>query len=93
MWCPMGRRCSPNDVLDQFLTEAATLSLMEGILGILEAATASAILNSFSTLETTLTGGMIALGFFFSAAVGVSFGCYPARKVASFNPIDALPYE
>ena len=81
------------DILGQFFTEAAALSLIAGIFGVLVAAIASAILNHFSTLETTLTGGMIALAFFFSAAVGVFFGYYPARKAASLNPIDALNYE
>ena len=51
------------DILVQFLTEAAALSLIAGLVGILVAAAASALLNSFSTLETSLTGGMIALAF------------------------------
>jgi putative ABC transport system permease protein len=82
-----------NDILAQFLTEAAALSLFAGIIGILVAAAASAMLNSFSTLQTSLTDGMVALAFFFSAGVGVFFGYYPARKAASLNPIEALRYE
>jgi putative ABC transport system permease protein len=82
-----------NDILVQFLTEAAALSLFAGIIGILVAAAASAMLNSFSTLQTSLTDGMVAIAFFFSAGVGVFFGYYPARKAASLNPIEALRYE
>jgi putative ABC transport system permease protein len=82
-----------NDILAQFLTEAAALSLFAGIIGILVAAAASAMLNSFSTLQTSLTDGMVAIAFFFSAGVGVFFGYYPARKAASLNPIEALRYE
>jgi putative ABC transport system permease protein len=82
-----------NDILIQFLTEAATLSLSAGVIGILLAAAASWILNAFSSLQTSLTYGMVAVAFFFSAAVGVFFGYYPARKAASLNPIDALRYE
>jgi putative ABC transport system permease protein len=81
------------DVLAQFLTEAAVLSLSAGIVGILLAVAVTVILNSFTSVRAMLSVQVILIAFLFSAAVGVFFGFYPARKAASLNPIDALRYE
>jgi putative ABC transport system permease protein len=81
------------DVLAQFLTEAAVLSLSAGVVGILLAVTVSIILNSFTSLRASVSIEVVVVAFVFSAAVGVFFGFYPARKAASLNPIDALRYE
>ena len=81
------------DILAQFLTEAAVLSLAAGIVGILLAIVVSYALDEFTSLTTSISPEIIAIAFVFSAAVGVFFGLYPARKAASLNPIDALRYE
>ena len=81
------------DVLAQFLLEAAVLSLAAGVVGILLAVAVSFALNELTSLTTSISMEIVAVAFVFSAAVGVFFGYYPARKAASLNPIDALRYE
>ena len=81
------------DVLTQFLTEAAILSVGAGIIGILFAVAVSVLINFFSTLHTTLSVDIITIAFMFSGAIGIFFGYYPARKAANMNPIDALRHE
>lgn len=81
------------DVLAQFLTEAAVLSLIGGIIGILLAVGISVGLNQFTDLTTVISPAIIVIAFLFSGAVGLFFGYYPARKAALLNPIDAVRYE
>ncbi len=81
------------DVLTQFLTEAAILSVGAGIIGILFAVAVSVLINFFSTLHTSLSVDIITIAFMFSGAIGIFFGYYPARKAANMNPIDALRHE
>jgi putative ABC transport system permease protein len=81
------------DVLAQFLTEAAVLSLIGGIVGILLAVGISIGLNEFTDLATVISAEIIVISFLFSGAVGLFFGYYPAHKAATLNPIDALRYE
>jgi putative ABC transport system permease protein len=81
------------DVLVQFLTEAAVLSISAGIIGILFAGGVTVVLNLFTTLRASMTVDIVLVAFFFSGAIGVFFGYYPAHKAASLNPIDALRYE
>jgi putative ABC transport system permease protein len=81
------------DVLIQFLTEAVILSLAGGIIGILLSIGISFVLNKFTELNTVINPDIILISVIFSAAVGIFFGYYPARKAAALNPIDALRYE
>jgi len=81
------------DVLTQFLIEAVVLSLFGGTIGITLALAASFAGARALSLPFALDYSIIALAFVFSAAVGIVFGFFPARRAASLNPIDALRHE
>jgi putative ABC transport system permease protein len=81
------------DILTQFLVEAVTLSLIGGAIGVGFGLLASHAIAYFAEWRTLLQLDAILLAFGFSAAVGIFFGFYPARKAAGLNPIDALRYE
>ena len=82
-----------NDILFQFLTEAVVLSILGGVIGIgLGMGTSYAIATQMSWPTLTPTNAIIG-AFLFSAAIGIFFGFYPARKAAQLDPIEALRYE
>jgi putative ABC transport system permease protein len=81
------------DILLQFLTEAVTLSVLGGLLGIAIGLGMSEIVSRKLEWPTLVSSSSIGLAFAFSAAIGVFFGFYPARKAAQLDPIDALRYE
>ncbi len=80
-------------VLLQFLAEAVFLSLSGGAAGIAVGIAASTLISLVSSWPTRLSAMAIVGGFVFSAAVGIFFGFYPARKAARLDPIEALRYE
>ena len=80
-------------VLLQFLAESIFLSVTGGMAGVLAGIAASALISALAHWPTQLSAGAVARGFLFSAAVGIFFGYYPARKAARLNPIEALRYE
>jgi putative ABC transport system permease protein len=81
------------DILTQFLIEAVTLSLVGGAIGIVVGAVASWAVATFAGWQVAMDARAIALAVCFSAAVGVFFGFYPARRAAGLLPIQALRYE
>ena len=81
------------DVLLQFLVEAATISLIGGVLGIALGFGLSRAFTSLLGWPTTFAPEAVALAFGFSAFVGIFFGFYPARRAANLDPIEALRYE
>jgi putative ABC transport system permease protein len=82
-----------NDILMQFLIEAVTLSAIGGILGIIIGVGSSYVIAANTDWPTVTSPTAILVAFIFSAAVGVFFGFYPARKAAQLDPIEALRYE
>ncbi len=81
------------DILLQFLTEALLLTLLGGLLGILLGIAGATAVSRLLDWPTLISAQAILLAVGFSAAVGLFFGFYPARKAAALNPIDALRYE
>ena len=81
------------EVLMQFLVEAVMLSSLGGTIGIALAIGASLLLSRLMDFPFVLNGGIVLIAFLFSAAVGVIFGYFPARKAARLDPIDALRHE
>ncbi len=81
------------DVLVQFLIESVTLSSVGGIIGILFGITVTFLIVHFVQWPFILSVFSIIISFLFSAAVGIFFGYYPARKASNLKPIDALRYE
>lgn len=80
-------------VLLQFLAEAVFLSVTGGIAGILTGIVFSLSLQMLTGWPAPISVSAVLGGFAFSAAVGIFFGYYPARKAARLNPIEALRYE
>jgi putative ABC transport system permease protein len=81
------------DILLQFLIEAVALSSTGGLLGILGGVGGARLITMIKEWPTLVSANSIIIAFVFSAAVGVFFGFYPARKASQLDPIDALRYE
>ncbi len=82
-----------SDILLQFLIEAITLSSLGGLIGIALGFGSSSLLSRLAGWPTHISPNAVILAFFFSAAVGIFFGFYPAQKAAALDPIEALRYE
>jgi putative ABC transport system permease protein len=81
------------DILTQFLIEAVVISVIGGIIGIILGAGGSQAAAALGDWPLRLEGSSVLLAFGFSAAVGIFFGYYPARKAAHLDPIEALRHE
>ena len=81
------------DILIQFLAEAIVISVIGGLIGIGFALGVVEVINNFTTYNAVVQPKMLLIAVSFSAAVGIFFGLFPAKKAASLNPIDALRYE
>jgi putative ABC transport system permease protein len=82
-----------SDVLTQFLVESVVMSLLGGLVGLAFGYAGAALLGHLTGWATSTPASAVAIAVGFSAAVGVFFGYYPARKAAGLNPIQALRYE
>ena len=81
------------DVLTQFLVEAIALASLGGLFGVLLGLGTGALGAYLLGVPFVLRPGVVVLAFAFSAAVGVLFGFFPARRAARLNPIEALRHE
>ena len=81
------------DILSQFLIEAVTLSLIGGAIGVVLGAATTLAVAHFAGWQVALSAKAVLLAVGFSAAVGVFFGFYPARRASALLPIQALRYE
>jgi len=81
------------NILFQFLIEAVVLCLLGGAIGVLLGAGGAMALSRLANFNTEISSQSVVLAFAFSAAVGVVFGVWPARRAASLDPITALRYE
>ena len=81
------------DINTQFLSEAITLTVIGGAIGVLIGWTVCFTLTHFGVLQTSMSTSSVLLAFGVSAAIGIIFGYYPARRASRLNPIEALRYE
>ena len=81
------------DILLQFLTEAVTLGVAGGLIGVAVGVGASHIVAVNTRWPTLIPPEWVLYAFLFSAIVGIFFGFYPARKASRLDPIEALRYE
>jgi putative ABC transport system permease protein len=80
-------------ILMQFLVESVILCLAGGLLGVLLGIATAAALSRFAGWQTAVTADSLLLAFGFSAAVGLAFGLWPARRASRLDPIEALRHE
>jgi putative ABC transport system permease protein len=81
------------DIILQFLSETLLLTLIGGILGIVLGSLIPFLVTHFGHMRTVITGGSLVLAFGISAAVGITFGLYPAYRAANMDPIESLRHE
>jgi putative ABC transport system permease protein len=81
------------NILLQFLVESTILCLLGGLVGLALGATVSALLARYAGWQTVVTANSAITAFGFSAAVGMVFGIWPAKRAASLDPIEALRHE
>ncbi len=81
------------NILLQFLVESTILCLLGGLLGLALGASVSALLAKYAGWQTVVTSSSAMIAFGFSAAVGMVFGIWPAKRAAALDPIEALRYD
>ncbi len=83
----------PREIRRQFLVEALTLSSLGALIGIAAGICGAQVVATIQQWPSVISPESILVAFLFSAAVGIFFGFYPARKASQLDPIEALRYE
>ncbi|MGL5439818.1 MAG: ABC transporter permease [Filifactoraceae bacterium] len=81
------------DILQQFLIESMLLSIIGGMIGVTFGLSLAFVGGKIAKVDLVISPGVILFAVIFSAAVGIFFGIYPAKKAAKLDPIEALRYE
>ena len=81
------------DIIFQFLSETLLLTLSGGILGIVLGSAIPYLVTLYGNMRTVITLSSLLLAFGISAAVGITFGLYPAYRAANMDPIESLRHE
>jgi putative ABC transport system permease protein len=81
------------DIMNQFLVESSMLAGCGGVIGVTIAWTLAVLVRSFTAVPMVVPATAVILGVTLSAAVGLFFGIYPARRAARLDPIVALRAE
>lgn len=87
----LGARTS--SIMTQFLSESAIISLTGGVIGIILGVLGATLLCALLEITPIVSAGTVFGATFFSSAVGIFFGIYPAKKAAKLSPIEALRHE
>lgn len=82
-----------NDIGMQFLVESVALTFAGGLIGIVFGYLSSLLISKIGDMTTLVSVSSIFLAFGVSAAIGIIFGYYPAKRASRLNPIEALRYE
>ena len=82
-----------NDIIIQFLSETLILTLAGGVLGMILGSLIPFLVTYFGKMPTVITTTSLILSFGISAAVGITFGLYPAYRAANMDPIESLRHE
>ena len=81
------------DIIVQFLSETLLLTLFGGVLGIILGSLIPFLVTCFGHMPTIITAGSLVLAYGIRAAVGITFGLYPAYRAANMDPIESLRHE
>jgi putative ABC transport system permease protein len=81
------------DISTQFLMESAALTFIGGVIGVIFGWAIALAVTQLTGIATSISLPSVILAFGVSAAIGIVFGYYPARRAAKLNPIEALRYE
>jgi len=81
------------DILWQFLVEAAVMTGIGGVFGVLVGGALAIVVSNLIGLPVAMSATSFVIGVGASSAIGIFFGLWPASKAARLDPIDALRYE
>ena len=81
------------EIMWQFLVEAATLTLIGGVIGMIGGGAITFLVKTFSPLPASVPIWAVLAALGAATFTGVGFGLYPAARAARLNPVDALRYE